>query len=58
MEANMIATDPARGRVDDALLTSELRWLDRILPEEEWDASEEALLVEDVVGRSRLFAGH
>jgi hypothetical protein len=58
MEANMIATEPVRGRVDDAFLTSELPWLDRELPEDEWDASETALLVEDVVGRSRLIAGH
>lgn len=54
----MIATDPVARDVDDAFLTSERQWLDCVFPEDEWDASEAALVVLDVVGRSRLQASH
>lgn len=54
----MNATDSIGRYVDDAFLVSERQWLERVPPEEEWDASEAALVVEDVVGLSRLLAGH
>ena len=40
--------------VEDAFLRSEAHWLERMPPELEWDESEAALLVEDIVGRSRI----
>ena len=40
--------------IDDAFLSNEAHWLDRMLPELEWDESEAALLVEDIVGGSEM----
>jgi hypothetical protein len=54
MEAAM-ALDNAVGRdVEDPFLSSEAHWLERMLPELEWDESEAALLVEDIVGGSQM----
>lgn len=36
--------------VEDALHRNEARWLERTPPELEWDESEEALVVEGIVG--------
>ena len=49
----MIATNSVGKDVDDAFLLNELQWIDRMLPEVEWDANDALRLVEDIVGRSR-----
>jgi hypothetical protein len=53
MEAAMVLNDTVGRNVEDALLRDEVYWLERVPPELEWDESEEALLVEDIVGGSR-----
>lgn len=50
----MILDDALDNSVDDAILQTEARWLERIPPELEWDESEIALLVEQVVGGSPM----
>ena len=40
--------------VEDAFLRDEAYWLERVPPELEWDESEAALLVEDIVGGSQM----
>ena len=40
--------------VEDAFLRDEAYWLERVPPELEWDESEAALLVEDLVGGARM----
>jgi hypothetical protein len=54
MEAAMVLDDTVGRDVEDALLMNEAHWLERMPPEMEWDESEAALLVEDVVGGSRI----
>ena len=47
--------DNAVGReVEDVLLKNEALWLDRVPPELEWDESDLALVVRDLVGRSQV----
>jgi hypothetical protein len=55
-EAAMVLDDALDSSVDDAFLRTEARWLERIPPELEWDESEIALLVQQVVGGSPLQA--
>ena len=40
--------------VEDAFLRDEAYWLERVPPELEWDESEAALLIEDIVGGPRM----
>jgi hypothetical protein len=54
MEAVMVLNDAVRRDVEDAFFSNEAHWLDRMLPELEWDESEEALVVEDIVGGSQM----
>jgi hypothetical protein len=41
-----------RNHVDDRFLEDESVWRERVLPEIEWDANEESLLVDEVIGKS------
>ncbi len=43
---------PGGRDVEEAFLASERHWLDLVLPEEEWDATEVALLVDAIVDRA------
>jgi hypothetical protein len=54
MEAAMILNDTVSRDVEDAFLRDEAYWLERVPPELEWDESEAALLVEDLVGGPRM----
>ena len=54
MEAAMILDDTVGRDVEDGFLGGEAYWLERMPPELEWDESEAALLVEDIVGGSRM----
>jgi hypothetical protein len=54
MEAAMVQDDTVGRDVEDALLRNEAHWLERMPPALEWDESEAALLVEDIVGGSRM----
>jgi len=55
MDGAAIVLDDTVGRdVEDAFLRDEAHWLERVAPELEWDESEAALLVEDIVGGSRM----
>lgn len=46
----MVLDNTVGGHVEDAFFSNEAPWLERMLPELEWDESEEALLVENIVG--------
>ena len=50
----MVLNDMVGRDVEDPFLSSEAHWLDRMLPEQEWDESEAAILVEDIVGGSQM----
>ena len=50
----MVLDDTVGRDVENAFLSSEAHWLERMPPELEWDESEAALLVEDVVGGSQM----
>lgn len=50
----MVLDDTFGRNVEDAPLGDEAHWLERMPPELEWDESEAALLVEDIVGGSRM----
>ena len=50
----MVLDDTVGRDVEDAFLRSEAHWLERMPPELEWDENEAALLVEDIVGGSRM----
>ena len=50
----MVLDDTNGRNVEDAFLGDEAQWLERTLPELEWDESEAALLVEDIVGEARM----
>ena len=50
----MVLNDTWNRRVEDALLRTEAQWLERIPPELEWDESEIALLVQQIVGGARV----
>jgi len=55
MEAAMAVLDETVGRdVENAFFNNEAHWLERMPPELEWDESEAALLVEDIVGGSHM----
>jgi hypothetical protein len=56
MEAAMVLDEAVGRDVEDAFLKSETYWFERIPPELEWDESEAALLVTDIVGGSRMRA--
>jgi hypothetical protein len=49
MEVTMALDDMLGADAADALTKDEAHWLDRVPPELEWDESEEACLVEDLV---------
>src|SRR5688572_17756693 len=53
-EAAMILNDTLDRSAQDAFMSTEARWLERIPPELEWDESEIALLVEQIVGASPM----
>jgi hypothetical protein len=54
-EAAMVMDDTIGiGPDENAFLRSETYWLERVPPELEWDESEAALLVEDIVGGPRV----
>jgi hypothetical protein len=46
----MVPDDMIGRDVEDAFLRNEAHWLERMPPELEWDESEEALVVEGIVG--------
>ena len=50
----MILDDALNRNIEDAFLRTEAHWLERIPPELEWDESEIALLVEQIVGGSPM----
>ena len=50
----MVRDDTVGAEVNDSLVCSDGYWLERTPPELEWDESEAALVVEDLVGASRL----
>ena len=51
----MAVLDETVGRdVENAFFNNEAHWLERMPPELEWDESEAALLVEDIVGGSHM----
>jgi len=50
----MVLDDTVRTDVEEAILSNEAHWLERMLPELEWNESEAALLVEDIVGGSQM----
>ena len=52
----MILDDTVGRELEDAFLSDEGHWLECMPPELEWDESEAALLVEDIVGGSRMRA--
>jgi len=54
MEATMILDDTVSWDVEHASLRDEALWLERVPPELEWDESEAALLVGDIVGGSGM----
>jgi hypothetical protein len=54
MEAAMVLDDTVGREVEDAFLRNEAHWLERVPPELEWDESEAALLVEDIVSGSQM----
>ena len=52
-----MVVDDAVGRdLEDSFLMNEAHWLERIPPELDWDESEAALVVEAIVGGSRMRA--
>ena len=50
----MVVDDMVDRDVENAFHTDEAYWLERTPPELEWDESETALLVEDIVGGFRM----
>jgi hypothetical protein len=56
MEATMILDDVVGRDVEIVSPGDEAHWLQRVPPELEWDESEAALLVEHIVGGSRMRA--
>ena len=52
----MILEDTAGRNVEGAFVRDEAYWLDRTLPELEWDERESVLVVEDIVGGTRMRA--
>ena len=50
----MILNDTWNRNVEDAFLRTEAHWLERVPPELEWDESEIALLVGQIIGGSRM----
>jgi len=50
----MILDDTVSWDVEHASLRDEALWLERVPPELEWDESEAALLVGDIVGGSGM----
>jgi len=56
MEAAMVMNETVGSEVKDPFFRDEAHWLERVPPELEWDESEAALLVEDLVGGSPLRA--
>jgi len=50
----MVLGDTVGRDVEDAFLRDESHWLERTPPELEWDESEAALVVEDIVAGSRM----
>jgi hypothetical protein len=54
MEAAMVLDDTVRTDVENAFHASDAQWLERMPPELEWDESEAALLVDEIVGGSRI----
>jgi hypothetical protein len=54
MEAAMVLNEAVGRDVEHAFLSDETHWVEHMPPELEWDESEAALLVEDIVGGSRV----
>ena len=50
----MVLDETVNGDVEDALLLNAVHWHEQTPPELEWDESEAALVVEDIVGRSQM----
>jgi hypothetical protein len=50
----MVPHDMIGSDVEDAFLRNEAHWLERMPPELEWDESEAALIVENIVGGYRM----
>jgi hypothetical protein len=50
----MVLDDTLDRISEDVFLRTEVHWLERIPPELEWDESEIALLVEQIVGGSPM----
>jgi len=53
MEAAMMPNDVYGCDLDERMLEQEAVWRDRVLPELEWDESEEWLVVDQLLGGSR-----
>lgn len=50
----MVLNEAVGRDVEHAFLSDETHWVEHMPPELEWDESEAALLVEDIVGGSRV----
>ncbi len=50
----MVLEDTVGTDVENAFHASDTQWLERMPPELEWDESEAALLVDEIVGGSRI----
>lgn len=50
----MVLDDTVGRDIEIPFLEDEAHWLERVPPEVEWDESEVALLVEDIVGGFRM----
>ncbi len=50
----MVTDDIIGTDVEDILLKDEARWFEQVPPELEWDESDLALVVQDLVGESRM----
>jgi len=49
-----VALEVFHSESGNLFLRDEAHWLERVAPELEWDESEAALLVEDIIGGSRM----
>jgi len=50
----MMVDDVYDSEVDERMLAQEVVWQDRVLPELEWDETDELRVVEQLLGRSSI----
>jgi hypothetical protein len=51
---NMMVDDVSDSEADESMLAEEAVWQDRVLPELEWDETDELRVVEQLLGRSSI----